>query len=57
MNEPGKFSCVCPEGYQLLGTRLCQGSGDISFVGAAHCRVVSHAEIILIISDALAKRT
>lgn len=25
VNEPGKFSCVCPEGYQLLGTRLCQG--------------------------------
>lgn len=25
VNEPGKFSCVCPEGYQLQGTRLCQG--------------------------------
>lgn len=25
VNEPGKFSCMCPEGYQLLGTRLCQG--------------------------------
>lgn len=25
MNEPGKFSCVCPKGYQLQGTRLCQG--------------------------------
>uniref|UniRef100_A0A4W4H1L5 EGF-like domain-containing protein n=1 Tax=Electrophorus electricus TaxID=8005 RepID=A0A4W4H1L5_ELEEL len=24
VNEPGKFSCICPEGYQLLGTRLCQ---------------------------------
>uniref|UniRef100_A0A8C7RS75 EGF containing fibulin extracellular matrix protein 2a n=1 Tax=Oncorhynchus mykiss TaxID=8022 RepID=A0A8C7RS75_ONCMY len=24
VNEPGKFSCQCPEGYQLLGTRLCQ---------------------------------
>lgn len=26
VNEHGKFSCVCPDGYQLLGTRLCQGS-------------------------------
>lgn len=25
VNEPGKFSCVCPEGYRLLGTRMCQG--------------------------------
>lgn len=25
VNEPGKFSCVCPEGYQLVGTRMCQG--------------------------------
>lgn len=25
VNEPGKFSCMCPEGYQLLGSRLCQG--------------------------------
>lgn len=25
VNEHGKFSCVCPDGYQLLSTRLCQG--------------------------------
>lgn len=25
VNEPGKFSCMCPEGYQLQGSRLCQG--------------------------------
>lgn len=30
VNEPGKFSCMCPEGYQLQGTRLCQGKHTAS---------------------------
>ncbi|KAE8299888.1 EGF-containing fibulin-like extracellular matrix protein 2 Fibulin-4 [Larimichthys crocea] len=24
VNQPGSYSCVCPEGYQLQGTRMCQ---------------------------------
>ncbi|XP_036960165.1 EGF-containing fibulin-like extracellular matrix protein 1 isoform X2 [Acanthopagrus latus] len=24
VNQPGSFRCVCPEGYQLQGPRLCQ---------------------------------
>uniref|UniRef100_A0A671TGM4 EGF-like domain-containing protein n=1 Tax=Sparus aurata TaxID=8175 RepID=A0A671TGM4_SPAAU len=24
VNQPGSFRCVCPEGYQLQGARLCQ---------------------------------
>ncbi|MGH0127530.1 UNVERIFIED_CONTAM: hypothetical protein FKN15_052741 [Acipenser sinensis] len=24
VNEPGRYSCVCPDGYQLQGTRMCQ---------------------------------
>ena len=26
VNQPGSFRCVCPEGYQLQGPRLCQGT-------------------------------
>lgn len=25
VNQPGSYRCVCPEGYQLQGTRMCQG--------------------------------
>ena len=39
VNEPGRFSCHCPQGYQLLATRLCQGTGCPGAVG----RVVSGA--------------
>lgn len=33
VNEPGRFSCHCPQGYQLLATRLCQGTGCPGGVG------------------------
>lgn len=39
VNEPGRFSCHCPQGYQLLATRLCQGTGCAGGAG----RVVSGA--------------
>lgn len=26
INSPGSYSCECPEGYQLQGNRLCQGT-------------------------------
>lgn len=26
VNSPGSYSCECPEGYQLQGNRLCQGT-------------------------------
>lgn len=25
VNEPGKFSCMCPQGYQVVRSRTCQG--------------------------------
>lgn len=25
VNEPGKFSCMCPQGYQVVRGRTCQG--------------------------------
>lgn len=29
VNTPGSYSCECPEGYQLQGNRLCQGTAPI----------------------------
>ncbi len=26
VNQPGGYQCVCPDGYQLQGTRMCQGT-------------------------------
>lgn len=31
VNERGKFSCVCPDGYQLLSSRLCQGLSQFNY--------------------------
>lgn len=30
INNPGSYSCECPEGYQLQGNRLCQGNAVLS---------------------------
>lgn len=44
VNEPGKFSCVCPEGYQLQGTRTCQGNAGLpSFLPWCSERVTNAA--------------
>lgn len=44
VNEPGKFSCVCPEGYQLQGTRTCQGNAGLpSFLPWCSDRVTNAA--------------
>lgn len=31
INSPGSYSCECPEGYQLQGNRLCQGTAVLLF--------------------------
>lgn len=31
INNPGSYSCECPEGYQLQGNRLCQGTAVLLF--------------------------
>lgn len=36
VNEPGRFSCHCPQGYQLLATRLCQDIDECES-GAHQC--------------------
>lgn len=30
VNSAGSFSCECPEGYQLQGLRLCQGTCSVT---------------------------
>lgn len=42
VNEPGRFSCVCPPGYQLLGSRLCQGKASICFFTSIHLLHLEH---------------
>lgn len=29
INTPGSYSCQCPDGYQLQGARLCQGTAPV----------------------------
>lgn len=31
INSPGSYSCECPDGYQLQGNRLCQGTTLLLF--------------------------
>ena len=31
INSPGSYSCECPDGYQLQGNRLCQGTALLPF--------------------------
>lgn len=37
VNSPGSYSCECPEGYQLQGNRLCQGTAVLLFSSPFSC--------------------
>ncbi|XP_041108964.1 EGF-containing fibulin-like extracellular matrix protein 1 isoform X2 [Polyodon spathula] len=37
VNEPGRYSCVCPDGYQLQGSRNCQDINECE-TGTDNCR-------------------